>query len=75
MSDPLDFYPRDRRDDQLSAARGIGLTVFASSALLLFVFGAAFAATDSEEIGAWCMVGACVSSVLTLIMGYNNASR
>lgn len=66
-----DWTPRD----PLSAARGTMLAVFASGALWLFAAGALFAATDSETLGAWCMVGGCVSSLIAIIVGRNNAAR
>jgi hypothetical protein len=59
--------------DPLAAARGIILGTFAGAALILFMLGAAFAATGSETAGAVCMILACTCSVLAIIVGGKNA--
>ena len=57
-------------NDPISAARGIAFGVCVSLAFSLFGLGAVIAATGSEDVGAYLVLGAAVASVIGSIIGY-----
>ena len=54
----------------IESARGLFIGTCCGAALICFTTGAAFAATGSENIGAWLMVAACICSVFATAAGW-----
>lgn len=51
----------------------IATVALSACALVLFMFGGAFAAVDEETAGSICMILACASSVAAMVVGQRGA--